>query len=110
MTDILESLAETRVTLAYLAQKAKEEGNADLARRLNEQSQTLREEIARLRKAGQSTWRGDAEGIADQFRKAQSELKEEVKKIEADRKALGRAVKVLSVVGKLVDLIGRLGA
>jgi hypothetical protein len=106
---ILETLAESRVSVLYLARRAREEKNKSLAEELSSQAKTLQSEITRLRRAAHVVWPAEANVLTGKFVGAQSRLTKIVEGIAKDQRRLQSSARVLSAVRGLFDLTARLG-
>jgi hypothetical protein len=96
----LESLSESRISVLYLARRAKE---------LTEKGQSLKIELARIRRTLTADWTKESTALLKRSKTAQSELarlaekaEKSVKKTKAFARALDAVSNVLAVAKKIL--------
>jgi regulator of replication initiation timing len=100
-TALFESLAESRVSVLYLARRAQETKDTALAKELTEKGQSLKIEIARIRRTLTADWTKEAAALLKRSKTAQSELAElaaNMEKSARKTKVLARALDAVSNV------------
>lgn len=106
-TSVLESLAEARISLAYLRRVALEAGDKALAEKLSGQGAALKARMAVLRRLSHVEWAESARGLGKRFTSARERLGKSVDEIEKDEAAVARVVKAAGVVDDLLSLAGK---
>ncbi len=106
---LLESLAESRISILFLARQATEAKEKVLAKELREKGQALRTEIARVRRAALAEWNQETKTHAAKAKVAQARLAKLVLQAEQGSKksmiltrALGLASTLLGLTGKVL--------
>lgn len=106
---LLESMAESRISVLYLARRAKEAKNTALAKELSDQGQRLRTEITRLRQTETAAWGTQSKSLVARAETAQSELAKLIcdadksaKKMRVFTRALTAASNILAVAKKVI--------
>ncbi len=107
--DLLESLAETRVSVLYLARRAQETKDTALAKELTEKGQSLKIEIARIRRTRTVEWTKESTVLLKRSKTAQSELarlaataEKSAKKTKAFARALTAVSNILALAKKVL--------
>lgn len=101
---LIESFSETRISILYLARQAKEAKNNALAKELTVQGQTLRAEIARLRRTWTTDWDLKTKILLTQGRAAQSELARLMEDAEKSAKKTRVFTRAIDAVTTLLAL------
>ena len=106
---LLESMAESRISVLYLARRAKEAKNTALAKELSDQGQRLRTEITRLRQTETAAWGTQSKALLARAETAQSELAKLIRDVDKSAKkmrvftrALAAASNILAVAKKVI--------
>lgn len=102
--DLLESLAETRVSVLYLARRAQETKDAALANELTEKGQSLKIEIARIRRTRTVEWTKEASVLLKRSRRAQTELAELTANMEKSARKTKGVTRALTAVSNILAL------
>ncbi len=107
-TQLMESLAESQISIIHLARLAKEAKDKKLSDKLTAQARALRQEIARLRRSLHEEWKAGTARLTAGAKSAQAGLEKLVARVEQDKKLITRATKALSLVTDLLALSRRL--
>lgn len=101
---LIEFLSESRISVLYFARQAKEAKNNDLAKELTVQGQTLRTEIARLRRTWTTDWDHKTKILLTQGRAARSELARLMEDAEKSAKKTRVFTRAIDAVSTLLAL------
>ncbi len=106
---LLESLADSRISILYLARQAKEAKNNPLAKELTAKGHSLRKEMARIRRIATADWTKETVALLKRSKTAHSELAELIqdtdksaKKIRTFTRALIAVSNILAVAKKVI--------
>lgn len=106
---LLESLTESRISVLYLARRAKEINDMALAKELSEKGQLLKIEIARIRRTRTVEWTKESTVLLKRSKTAQSELarlaataEKSAKKTKAFARALTAVSNILVIAKKVL--------
>jgi hypothetical protein len=103
-TRFIESLAEARLTVLYLARRAVEAKDKKTADRLDAQGREIKAQIAALRAFPHENWASAARGLGEQFEKARARLGKITAKMNRDKAALQNAARALGALDDLLAL------
>lgn len=101
---LLETLAESRISILYFARQAKEAKNNVLAKELTAQGQALRSEIARLRRSAIADWAENAKTLVARAAVVQSRLTRLVQDAEKASKKSAVLTRALGLASTLLGL------
>lgn len=101
---LLESLAESRISVLYLARQAKEAKNNTLAKELTKKGQSLRTEIVRIRRTAAADWNKETKLLIARAGTAQSELFKLIENAKKSEKKLVILTRALGVVSNILSL------
>lgn len=101
---LLESLADTRISVLYLARQAKEAKNTALAKELTKKGQSLRTEIARIRQTVTTAWNTETQTIIDSAAIARSDLTQLIEEAEKSAKKIAVFTRALGVASNILGL------
>lgn len=101
---LLESLADSRISILYLARKAKEAKNNALAKELTEKGQSLKIEMARTRRIVVADWSQKAGALLERSKTIQAELSKLAAEAEKSAKKIKLFTRALNAVSTLLAL------
>lgn len=103
-TALFESLAESRVSVLYLARRAKENKDMALAKELTEKGQSLKIEMVRIRRTLTADWNKESTALLKRSKTAQSELVRLAEKAEKSAKKTKAFARALDAVSNVLAL------
>ncbi|MBK8870675.1 MAG: hypothetical protein IPN19_06415 [Elusimicrobia bacterium] len=103
-TALFESLSESRISVLYLARRAKETKDMALAKELTEKGQSLKIEMARIRRTLTVEWTKEAAALLKRSKTAQSELAKHVADAEKSARKTKALARALTAVSKVLAL------
>lgn len=104
---LLESLSESRISILYLARQAKEAKREAQAKELTAQGQSLRKEIARLRRKVTADWDQEAKALVSRSESVRSRLEKMVRRTGKRSKNTTVFTRALDVVTTVLKLTKR---
>lgn len=104
---LLESLADTRIELLYLEQKAKEAGDKAAAKELAARGAALKTRIVELRRLAHAEWVAAATPLEERFRKAVLALEKVLERDAKRRKAVNAAARAVAAVDDVLTLTAK---
>lgn len=101
---LFESLTESRISVLYLARRAKETNDMALAKELTEKSQSLKIEMDRIRRTLTANWTQQATALLNRSKTAQSELARLAATAEKSAKKTKVFARALTAVSNILAL------
>ncbi|MBL0059158.1 MAG: hypothetical protein IPP35_08640 [Elusimicrobia bacterium] len=97
-------MSESRIAILFLARQAKEAKNNALAKELTVRGQSLRTEIARLRRSAIDNWSKETKTLTAKAGAAQARLTRLAQEAENSAKKLSVLTRALGLASKLLGL------
>jgi|GEM_PF-2768368 len=106
-SSLWETLADTRLQLQFLQQRAREANDKALVNTLTSQITDLRKTISTARKKDHKDWTSEASTLVPQLIKAQSRLQTIIHQSETDQKWIRTLTRTLGAVDNILTLARR---